>query len=241
MTGYLRLPIFLSILSLFFSIARAQPEAGTTTLSDTTATRLATWNAIDVYHRYMGEDSRLLNGPEHVGFLPFASGHPYFLADALQTGSVRYEGIWYRDVSLIYDIVRDELVTPNQVGDMIVLSSVKVDEFTLAEHHFITSGGLYYDRLCSGRMDLEAKRIKRILESIEQLQVIRNIQYSDQYFVILNGERHSINNLRSLLALIKDKKKEVNQDLRRKKIKYRKDHERALIEAVTFYNQTFSR
>jgi hypothetical protein len=239
MTGYLRLFLFMSAFSLFFAHADAQPAAGATTLSDTAASRMATWNAIEVYHRFMGEGSRLFNGPEHIGYLPFHSGHPYFQIDSVQTGSVRYEDAWYRDVPLLYDIVRDELITPNLYGEPISLSNEKVNEFYLLGHHFIKTAGEYYDLLCSGKIILEVRRAKRIQESIELMQVIRDIQYTDHYYILKDGERYSIGNLRSLLALVKDKKKEINQDLRRKKIKYRRDHEQALVEAVTYYNQTF--
>lgn len=237
MTDYLRLSICCYAFSLFSGIAAGQPTAGITSLSDTSVSRQADWNAIKIYHRFMGEESRLFNGLEHYGYLPFNSGHPYFMVDSMQNGSIRYEDAWYRDVPLLYDIVRDELITPNKVGDLVSLSRQKVNEFYLPGHHFINVSGEYYDLLCSGKMDLRARRIKRVVESIENQQVIRNIEYGDRYEIMLDGERHSIGTLHSLLMFMKENKKEVNQDLRRKKIKYRKGHERALVEAVTYYNQ----
>jgi hypothetical protein len=233
MTGYLRLLLFSCALVLSFRTARAQAP-----LTDTAASRLAVWNTIVVYHRFMGTESRLANGREHIGFLPM-NGHPYFQEETAQIGSIVFEDAWYRDVPLLYDIVRDEIVAPTPTGDMVSLADNKVSEFYLLGHHFIKASTGYYDLLCSGRIILEAKRIKRVVESIEGLQVVRNIEYADHYYAVRDGVRYSIGNLRSLLALMKDKKKEVNQDLRRKKIRYRKQHEKALVEAVTYYNQSF--
>jgi hypothetical protein len=237
MTDYLRLSICSFALSLLSGLAAAQPAAGVTSLPDTAVSRQANWNAIEVYHRYMGEESRLYNGIEHYGYLPFNNGHPYFAVDSMQNGSVRYENAWYRNVPLLYDIVRDELVTTNTVGDLVSLSGIKVNEFYLPGHHFINIANEYYDLLALGKIVLEARRIKKVEESIENLQVIRNIHVADRYDVVVNGERHSIGNLHALLAFMKDSKREVNQDLRRKKIKYRRTHEQALVEAVTYYNQ----
>ncbi len=236
MTDYLRLSICSFTLSLFSGIAFSQP-AGVASLADTAVSRQANWSAIEVHHRYMGEESRLYNGLEHYGYLPFASGHPYFMVDSMQNGSVRYENAWYRNVPLLYDIVRDELVTANPTGNLLCLSSVKVNEFYLPGHHFVNVSGIYYDLLAPGKITLEARRIKTVEEAIESLQVIRNIHADDRYNVVVKGERHSIGTLHALLAFMKDSKREVNQDLRRKKIKYRKEHERALVEAVTYYNQ----
>ena len=251
MTGFLRLFISSCALALSYGTVFAQSpgsqpgggqsdpglSTGAPPLSDTAASRLAAWNTIDFYHRFMGEESRLLNGYEHLGFLPM-NGHPYFQEDNPKIGSIVYEGVWYRDVPLLYDLVRDEVVTEKDNGNLISLYGQKVSEFYLLDHHFISTPTGYYDLLCSGRINLEAKRVKRVLETIENLQVVRNIQYSVHYFVIRDGEWHPIGNLRSLFALLKDKKKEINQDLKKKKIKYRNDHKKALIEAVTYYNQS---
>lgn len=232
MTGYLRLYILLYALTLSFGAAQAQAI-----LADTAASRLAALNTIEVYYNFMGPESRIYNGIEHIGYLPM-NGHPYYLEETPQTGSVVYENIWYRHIPILYDIVRDELVTSTPNGELMSLASEKVDEFFLQGHHFIKTSTGYYDVLCPGPLTLEAKRIKRVLESIEGMAIVRNIEYSDHYFLVRDGVRHPIGNLRSLLSFMKNKKKEINQDLKRKKIRYKKQPEAALVEAVTFYNQS---
>ena len=232
MTGYLRLHTLIGALLFFIGTSRAQ-----TILPDTAASRLAALNTIEVYHSFMGPESRHYNGIEHIGYLPM-NGHPYYLEDTAQTGSIVYENIWYRHIPILYDIVRDELVTPTPNGELMSLASAKVNEFFFLGHHFVKTSTGYYDVLCSGSLILEAKRIKKVLETIEGMTIVRNIEYTDHYFLVRDGVRHPINNLRSLLSFVKDKKKEINQDLKRKKIRYKKQPEAALVQAVTYYNQS---
>ena len=231
MTGYLRLSLLLCALSLSFGTLRAQEI-----LSDSAASRMAAMNTINSYHQFMGDESRLYNGIEHYGY-PTLKGHPYFLQDSMHTGSLVYEDCWYPDVQLSYDIVRDELVTLSLNDDLTSLAANKVKEFFLLGHHFINTPIGYCDLLCSGKLTLQAKRIKRILEVIEDFTIVRNIEVDNQFYILKDGVSYPIGKQSSMFALMKDKHKEINQDLRRKKIKYRKDRESALIEAVTFYNQ----
>ncbi len=55
-------------------------------------------------------------------------------------------------------------------------------------------------------MSLEAQRVKTIQERTEAQQIIRNIEHTEHYFVVQDGVSRPIGNLRSLLALTKDKK-----------------------------------
>lgn len=237
MTVYLRLLIWGCTLTLSFGAVQAQSFPDQQLLPDTTASRLAISNTLDVYYRFMGAQSRLLNGKEHIGYLPLI-GQPYFQTDTVQTGSIMYEEAWYRDIPLQYDLIRDEVITRNLNDGAIALYNGKIKEFYLLGHHFINTSNGYFDLLCSGKMNLEVKRIKTIQETIESLQVMRNVQYSEHFYIEMDGVRHSISNLHSLFSFMKDKKKEINRDLEKKKIKYRQNHERALIEAVTYYNQS---
>jgi hypothetical protein len=238
MACYLRSLNFFALFFLSFGFANAQSVTGPRPLPDTTALRLAELNMIEIHHRFMGEESRLFNGYEHVGFLPLTNGQPYFQEETPQIGSIVYEDAWYPNVLLMYDLIRDELITITPGNDRIVLYGRKVREFFLLGHHFITTPKGYYDLLVTGKMNLEVKRIKTIQERTEAQTIIRNVEHNEHYYIVQAGVSYPIGNLRSLLALMKDKKKDVLQDLKGKKIRYRKDHEGALVEAVTYYNQS---
>ncbi|HZE83808.1 MAG TPA: hypothetical protein VE035_05825 [Puia sp.] len=198
--------------------------------------RTALANAIQSYHDFMGDQALVYNGPEHSDYQKM-KGHPYFEVEAALKGSVVYDGILYSDMPMHYDLVRDQVVIYNYSGDPISLSGEKIKEFSLSGHRFLNSTSGFYDLLCTGRVTLLARRIKIIEESIVDLTLVYTAIEKDRYYAVIAGVQHPVGNLNSLLALLKDKKKEIRQDLRKKKIKYRKEPERALVTAVQYYNQ----
>jgi hypothetical protein len=232
MTGFLR-TLQLIILVLLTGMARAQQF-----LPATTAPGGALGSAIQSYHDFMGPQSLVYNGREPADY-PQMKGHPYFVMEGVQKGSVVYDGILYQDLPLLYDLVKDHLIVFNYAGDQISLATEKIKEFSLPGHRFMQIAGLYYDLLCSGKVILLSRRIKTIEESIVDLQVVYTASEKDKYFIVRDGVSYSVGNLNGLLDLLKDKKKEIRQDLRKRKIRYRKDHERALVAATQYYNQSF--
>ncbi len=230
----------LASLILSCALAQAQPSLPDTASGqpDTLSSRLANDRATKLYDDFMGGQSRLYNGIEQVGYLPM-TGHPYFHVEDLRNGSIDYEGVYYRDVPMLYDIVKGQVLVANRNGNLLGLSNEWIREFFLDGHHFINTSSGYYDLMCSGNVSLMIKRKKSIAESIEGMSVVRTVEDHTLYYILRGGVYHPIGNLRSLLALLHDKKKEINQDLRKKKIKYRKAPEAALVEATRYYNQTF--
>jgi hypothetical protein len=232
MTGFLR-TLTIIILALSSGMARAQQF-----FPDTAASGMAVTHAIQSYHDFMGPQSLVYNGKEHSDYQPM-TGHPYFAMEGVQKGSVIYDGMLYNDLPLLYDLVRDQLVVFNFTGDQISLSTEKIKEFSLPGHRFLHINSGYYDLLSSGAVTLLAKRVKTIEESIVDLQIVYTAVEKDHYYIVRGGVYYSLGNLNSLLAILKDKKKEIRQDLRKKKIRYRKEPERALVAAVQYYNQSF--
>jgi hypothetical protein len=232
MTGFLRTLLIIA-LALLTGMVRAQQP-----LPDTTAPEGALGQAIQSYHEFMGPQALLYNGREHADYQQM-KGHPYFVTEGIQKGSVIYDGILYSDMPLLYDLVKDLLVVFNYAGDQISLSTEKIKEFSLPGHRFLQINGLYYDLLCSGKVTLLSRRIKIIEESIADLQIVYTATENDKYYLVKGGVSYPFGNLNGLLDLLKDKKKEIRQDLRKKKIRYRKDHERALVAATQYYNQSF--
>jgi hypothetical protein len=214
------------------ALAHAQPK-----LSDTASARLAADRAVKIYDEFMGGQSRLYNGIEQVGYLPM-NGHPYFNAEDVRNGSIVYEGVCYRDVPMLYDIVKGQVLVANRNNNLLGLTNEWITEFFLDGHHFVNTSSGYYDLMCTGAVSLMVKRQKTIKETIEGMTIVRNVEDHTRYYILRDGVYHPIGSLRSLLALLHDRKKEINLDLRKKKIKYRRGPEAALVEAIRYYNQT---
>jgi hypothetical protein len=203
--------------------------------------------AISFYYQFTNKRSRLYNGKEYIGYLPM-EGHPFFADPDLHRGSVLYDGLYFDSVNMQYDLVKDELIIQHfDVFFKIVLISSKVKEFTVLDHHYrrmvkdsvnqlpVATG--YYDFLHEGNITLIAKRTKRIDELVTD-KIVRKIVEKNFYYVIRDSVYYPIRNYKSLLSVFKDRSKEIRQDLRRNKLKFRKHREAAIIRAVKIYDSS---
>src|SRR5687767_14800174 len=62
--------------------------------------------AVDSYYRQLNENLGLNNGREYVDYDINIKGHQYFQTDEFEEGTVVYEGTLYKDIPLLYDIVK---------------------------------------------------------------------------------------------------------------------------------------
>jgi hypothetical protein len=208
-------------------------------LPDSAAARIASDETIRGYHEFEGSQSRIYNGSEQIGYFALV-GHPYFEDENKQMGVMVYEGVKYRDVPMLYDLIKDQLIISDSSGNLIGLAGERISAFFLFGHQFIQTPHGFCDLLYSGPVTILAKRKKRIDETIENIKVVRTVYEEVHYFALENGVYHPFSNLRSLLNLMKDKKKEINKDLRSKGIHYKKTPEEAIIAAAAYYNTHLS-
>ena len=203
--------------------------------------------AVSAYHLSMDKESALYNGPEHIGYDPKMIGSAYFGSNDWQTGSVYYDGILYRNVPMKYDEVLDKVVVQHfNIIFKLELFSNKVKWFDIAGHTFInihsdsasTVKPGFYDLLASGNVTVLAKRTKIIAEFIEGNEVKRRIDEKDLYYAVKGNTYYTLSNKRSLLKVLNDRRKEVQQYLRKNKIKFKRKSEYAIVKAVEYYNQS---
>jgi hypothetical protein len=204
---------------------------------DTAALPVAAGQAIEDYHHFIGTQTSLYTGTEYIGYPP-AKGNAWFGDQGLAEGAVVYDGVLYPHVRMLYDIVKDEVVISNPDGNLITLASDKIAGFSLEAHHFIRTTTGFYEQLFAGSPTILAKRTKVLEESIYTTDLIRTFTQKDQYYALKAGASFRLSNMEALLVLLKDKKKEITRYLRDNNIRYKKDKEKALIEAARFYNNS---
>lgn len=209
-----------------------------------TATTAIIAHAGDVYNPFIEKQSRLYNGIEHQGYSFKIIGHAYFQEKELQTGTIVYDELEFTNVPMLYDLLKGQVVVQHfNRFTKIGLVSEKVKEFTLFNHHFIRLDSTlspvlitgFYDEMYTGRLAVLVKRSKFIEETIKD-ELIREFQPMDLYFIKKEGTYYPVKNYKGLLAILKDRSKEVKQYLRRNKIKYRKGPENAIVKATVFYD-----
>jgi hypothetical protein len=202
--------------------------------------------AVSYYHKFTNQRSRLFNGKEFIPYDPRIEGHAFFGDADLHRGSVVYDGLFFDNVNMQYDLVKDEVVIQHfDVFFKVMLIPEKVKEFHLNDHYYkrltadsshripVATG--FYDYLHEGNISLIAKRSKRIEETITD-KINMKITERNFYYIIKDEVFHPVKSLKSLMSVFGDQAKMVRQDLRKGGLKYRKNREASIIRAVKFYD-----
>ena len=206
--------------------------------------------ALRAFHQSAGHQSQLYSGRIHIAYPPNLIGSAYYLSNDPQSGAVEYDHILFRNVPLRYDEVRDKVVVQHfNAVSAFELFSDRISRFWLGgTHAFIrlvqepadtahTPATGFYEVLCTGRVTLLARRKKLVVDFIENMEVRQRIDLKESFFAEVEGVYYPVNTQRSLLAVLKDNKKEVQQYMKRSGPKFRKGPEDYLIRATTYYNQ----
>lgn len=207
-------------------------------------------NAISAYHQYLYPETNLYNGSEYVDYAyTINEGIPFFETSQLATGSVVYDSVLYQNVLLLFDEVKELVVIQNAAANgKMQLNNERVTAFSLLNHYFvkllqdslegspIRSG--FYDMLYNGRISVYEKQTKKVLETVTELEgVRRRIDEQDAFFVKKDNAFYTVNNKRDVLNILQDKRKEVQQFIKKKKLNVRKAKEISLVKIAAFYDQ----
>ncbi len=226
--------------------ALCQATMAQDSLSDTSYTKTAYNNAINNYHKYTDKQARLYNGFLHIGYSHKIEGNAYYPDNSWRVGTVVYDGISYPNVNILYDAYKDELVIQHFHKLMLTLHNEKVKEFSFEGKRFIRivrdsvnrvnlSTG-FYQELYGGKTRLLARRQKILEETVtdvlEQKFLPKNF-----YYIYRNNSWHTVKTFKELRKLLKERSQEIRQNLRRQKVKYRKEREKALILSVQHFDE----
>lgn len=233
-----------AVLVLYFAAVFIPGNAQNT--ANTSATLPVIVNAGDVYNPFIEKQSRLYNGIEHQGYSFKIKGHAYFIQKELTTGTIVYDGLAFTNVQMGFDLLKEQVIVQhNNSFTKVGLVSEKVKEFTLQNHHFLRliadslSGSPiitgFYDEAYKGRLTVLIRRTKWIEETVKD-ELEREFISLDLFFIQKGGTYYPIRNYKGLLAVLKDRSKEVKQYLRKNRIKYRKGAENAIVKAVVYYD-----
>ena len=201
--------------------------------------------ALSVYHTDIGSQSPLYNGTAHIPPVTGLKGIVWFQSETAARGSVNYDGIQYKNIPLLYDVVTNQLVVQNPEGYLICLYNDRVQEFSLPGHSYynktIHGTPWYYDLVCSGPLSIYVRRVKVIDQGIEGMEVTYSINMFDSYYAEKGGHYYRIGKESDLEKLVADKKKEIKafirQTLRPAGIKFRKSPEQVIVQITGYYNQ----
>ena len=226
------------------------PANAQTTREDSIFYQTALTNTISIYKKQLGDQSPLYNGSRYspTGFI-FRAGSPYFISDSFNLGSVVYDDILFDSVYLMYEDLRELLVSRNNDNYLLQLINQRVSSFIISGHSFIrlTADSLhpgisktgYYEILYPGRSQLLKKTFKTIIEepSVYENTIIRHIEEAENYYIRIGGTYQRVKSKSELLMLMHDHQKEIQKYVKKTKLNYRKDREKLLILTAEYYDQ----
>ena len=201
-----------------------------------------------VMKEFVAEQRDLL--PIYSGRLFYAypasiEGDAFLLSKDWQTGSIRYDGIWYENMTMLYDLVKDAVIVRHANGVPISIYSNRVEQFKLGgthfvrleqdEHKVIKQG--FYQVLAIGEITLFARRTKIIEEKITGNELERKFVAGNQYYAFKAGQYTWLKKPKSLIAILGEKKPKVNQYMNGQNVSYKKEPERAMVLIADYNNQ----
>ena len=232
---------FLLLIYAFSKNVTAQ-VVGDSTFHGGTANIIGTY-----YMTSLGQQSPLYNGIEYLEYaFTFREGHAFFESKEFKDGEIYFDGMIFHKVPMCYDLVRDQLIIRDFHNIYkIVLPVNKIQQFTLSGHTFVriqhdslneVKTG-FYDQLYNGKIDLFAKREKKIIEKNEFPRIDIVVYSINTYYIMKEGVYYNLKNKRDLLNILNDKKKEIQQYFKKSKIKFEDNPEKAMIAAVEYCNR----
>lgn len=202
------------------------------------------------YYTAVGKQSHLYNGPEYEFYDPVIKGNAYVFDIKIFTpGAVKYDGVVYSNIPLLYDINKDLVVTLlHNHFTKISLLSTRVSEFWLHGHHFVylnaDSTGKrgvatgFYDELYNGKsVGIVVKRAKAIQTLTGNTSLETLFTESKDYYLKKGGDYFSFGGKGGLLDLLKDKKKELRQYIKANNIDFRENPELSMASIVAYYDK----
>lgn len=208
---------------------------------------IAISNIVKTYTDFLSEQSSLYNGQQYTGYdKAFQTGQPFFFNPDYHTASIYYDQLWYHDISIKYDLVKNLVVIKGPAGPQLLFTD-KIGSILVEGHHFIQilsdaaqndliRPGLYELLFNDKQLVLLHKETKRILDNIDAASGLRQyIETEDAYYVKNRDGFHPVNKESQLLALLADKKTEIRQFLRKSKLNFKKDKQGALLGILSYY------
>jgi hypothetical protein len=245
-------PHFIKVMlsSLLGVLALGAPARGQGTAAD--AELAASVEALQQqYARTFVGHPQLINGPEYGDYtLQYHQrlGHQFFLAPAMQPGTVHYNGHYFNNLRLSYDVVFDQVVLRQPTSPLTLrLINEKVRSFSIGDHRFVrliadsSAGDVirtgYYEVLAEGRAQVLAKRAKRMAPQVTGRFIDVEFTPVDRLLLQKGGTYYAIGKKGAVLRLLADRSKEVQRYVQDQKLRFNKRRfEASVVQLARYYN-----
>jgi hypothetical protein len=212
-----------------------------TVATDTTFIVAATKNSIRRYEQSIIGQSQLYNGADYFDYQPIKEEHPYFESDDWVTGSVHYDGFYYENIPLMYDIFKDQLISETYYShSMMNLVKERITGFTLGPKTFValkdsSMASGFYQVLYKGKVTAYARHIKTFREIIASQEINHEFDEKTRYYILKDGQYHSVKSRGSALKIFGEDRRELSQAMNKTKIRFKQNKEQYIVRLAEAY------
>ena len=210
----------------------------------------ATQNTIAQYHENIGYHSKLFNGSQYASYpYQFKQGHPFFISDEFENGSLVYNQVLFSNVKLLYNEVSDLIIIKDQTH-LTQLISEQVSSFTLNDHIFIRIKNEnlqnkskipegFYQVIYDGKVKAFSKEKKVILDDISSASegIKRYIVIKNSFYIKKENDYYLIGKKKDIINLFSNNKKEINDFIKRNNLDFKRNKMELITEVTAYYDQ----
>ena len=198
-------------------------------------------NEVALYSKAMVAQSHLFNGTEYGDYRSLKEEHPLLFLDWID-GSVFYEGVFYENIPLLYDISTDKLITEHYSSrQKIELIDSKIESFHLQNYHFVhlrddrlRKG--FYELVYDGTTKVYMRRQKALQQSLAGTEIRRSFGEKELYYIFKQGNYYSVKNKKTVLATLRERKSELNQFISKNHIRFKINREKSIAMVAEYYD-----
>lgn len=208
----------------------------------------ATLSADSIQNWYMGEvkgANLLYNGALYEGSYARVAGNAYWRTDSFQNGWISYRGIIYKNVPLMYDLVRNETLTKSFQQYPIRLENSRVDSFGiggatfLGIHNDTTAGNPLRDNLYQlifreQGLYVYAAQSKRIITPMHA-ENADTIVSSVNYYLSYNYKNYNINSANDFVRVFPKEKEALKHFWKQHHLVFKKEPETFIQQTLSFW------
>ena len=190
------------------------------------------------YRREAGDWAEMFVGKVEVGYASAAYKNlPYLLSDDFVSGDVMYNDLWYKNVRLRYDAYQKQLVvnTPEKQLNICVPMHA-VNKFVLDGTDYERRDGEMVAILFSGSgMELiEHVNVYVAEELVNKMSFKYRFVHVVKYYMLRDGRRYEVGNLRSITKLFPDMKKELKRFVKINRLDFSEHRKSSLISLIKY-------
>ncbi len=205
-------------------------------------------NVVILFFDAIKENIGLYNGSEYLHSPYNIKSSCFFKSADILNGSVYYDGNFYENIPMHFDMATNDVVIPDYTKSYLVkLIASKIDYFIIDGSRFINGSIIhgvplpqltgFYQVLYNNKTSVFARKEKKLELSAKLDENDSHYIEFDWYYVYINKELYQVRNERSVLNVFKERKAELKRFINSNKINFKKNFEDALIRTAAYYDQ----